>query len=425
MASKIILDNSTTGQITINNVAVTTASVDSAFSLSNSNANNLYNLAANTLNTSFVNLKSGLSSPNWAYVNSTSTKRSQFMSAYRAMTEQVRTQISYQGYFTTAAGSYPGTSAYYGGVLLQDGRVFMVPFNATFARIYNPTTDSNTTPSGSYAMAGGWWGGVLMRDGRVYMCPYNSTTARIYDPATDTLTTPNGTFPGGAAHVGGVLLPDGRVYISPAGGTNGTVGRIYDPTSNTLTTTAALFPSTTSSNCGCCLTLDGRVLHAPFNSTSLYVYDPVANSTISFTAGGTGAFRGAVLLPDGRNYVIPSSSTTGRIVDIASIVISSIPNANPSGLTYAHIGGVVTADGRVFCTNQNAPSPSIFDPITLTTIYLSSLISVTANSFSSSVLLKDGRVFMVPQNSTSAKIYTPRTVTVPDSIVLSPFLNKF
>lgn len=37
---------------------------------------------------------------------------------------------------TTPTGTYPSNYAYFGGVLLQDGRVFCVPHNATSARIY-------------------------------------------------------------------------------------------------------------------------------------------------------------------------------------------------------------------------------------------------------------------------------------------------
>ena len=37
---------------------------------------------------------------------------------------------------TTPTGTYPGSNAYYGGVLLPDGRVFCVPCSATSARIY-------------------------------------------------------------------------------------------------------------------------------------------------------------------------------------------------------------------------------------------------------------------------------------------------
>jgi hypothetical protein len=124
---------------------------------------------------------------------------------------------------STPTPSFPGSGAFYGGVLLPDGRVFCVPYNSTTARIYNPVTDTLTTPSGTYPGGGAFEGGVLLPDGRVFCVPLISTTARIYDPVTDTLTTPSGTYPGSVSFYGGVLLPDGRVFCVPY---NSTTARI-------------------------------------------------------------------------------------------------------------------------------------------------------------------------------------------------------
>ena len=118
------------------------------------------------------------------------------------------------------SGTYPGSTSFYGGVLLPDGRVFCVPYNSTSARIYNPVTDTLTTPSGTYPGLTAFIGGVLLPDGRVFCVPFNSTSARIYNPVTDTLTTPPGTYPGLSAFVGGVLLPDGRVFCVPFSSTS-------------------------------------------------------------------------------------------------------------------------------------------------------------------------------------------------------------
>jgi len=62
---------------------------------------------------------------------------------------------------------------------LPDGRVFCVPRNSITARIYDPVTDTLTTPSGTYPGSDAFIGGVLLPDGRVFCVPNNSTTARI------------------------------------------------------------------------------------------------------------------------------------------------------------------------------------------------------------------------------------------------------
>jgi len=87
---------------------------------------------------------------------------------------------------STPAGTYPGSYAYYGGVLLPDGRVFCVPYDATSARIYDPVTDTLSTPAGTYPGGDAYVGGVLLPDGRVFCVPYNATSARIYGAEVST-----------------------------------------------------------------------------------------------------------------------------------------------------------------------------------------------------------------------------------------------
>lgn len=91
-------------------------------------------------------------------------------------------------------------------------------------------TDTLSTPTGTYPGSSAYYGGVLLPDGSVFCVPCNATSARIYNPVTDTLTTPTGTYPGGTAYTGGVLLPDGRVFCVPSSTTS---ARIYGATVNT------------------------------------------------------------------------------------------------------------------------------------------------------------------------------------------------
>jgi len=80
--------------------------------------------------------------------------------------------------YTTVAGA-PGGNAYFGGVLLPDGRVVFVPTNATTIGLFNPVTNAYTTVAGApgnYA----YLGGVLLPDGRVVFVPHNATTIGLY-----------------------------------------------------------------------------------------------------------------------------------------------------------------------------------------------------------------------------------------------------
>jgi len=257
---------------------------------------------------------------------------------------------------STPAGIYPTGGAYYGGVLLPDGRVFCVPYNGTTARIYDPATNTLSTPAGSYAGGAAFADGCLLKDGRVFLFTYNSTTARIYDPVTNTLSTPAGTYPGGAAFHTGVLLPDGRVFCVPL---SSTTGRIYDPVTDTLSTPAGTYPGGAAFTCGVLLP-DGRVFLVPYTSTTARIYDPVTN-TLSTPAGtypGGAAFGGGVLLPDGRVFCVPLNSTTARIYDPVTNTLS-IPAGTYPGLA-AFNSGVTLPDGRVFCVPGNSSTSRIY-----------------------------------------------------------------
>ena len=54
-----------------------------------------------------------------------------------------------------------------------------MPYSSTSARIYDPVANSLSTPTGTYPGASAFEGGVLLPDGRVFCVPRNSTTARI------------------------------------------------------------------------------------------------------------------------------------------------------------------------------------------------------------------------------------------------------
>ena len=69
--------------------------------------------------------------PNWRIVGSS------VWSLYRSSILRTMRTAAVRDTLTTPSGSsYSGSSAYSGGVLLPDGRVFCVPASATTARIY-------------------------------------------------------------------------------------------------------------------------------------------------------------------------------------------------------------------------------------------------------------------------------------------------
>ena len=104
----------------------------------------------------------------------------QFWPYYRASIAATNNSAGVRDTLITPSGTYPGTDAFVGGVLLPDGRVYCVPYSSATARIYDPVRDTLVTPSGTYPGTDAFSGGVLLPDGRVFCVPRNSTSARIY-----------------------------------------------------------------------------------------------------------------------------------------------------------------------------------------------------------------------------------------------------
>jgi hypothetical protein len=124
---------------------------------------------------------------------------------------------------------------YTGGVLLPDGRVVLVPWNAAVVGIYDPATNSfvagpTVRTVGDTALTGEYRGGVLLPDGRVVFVPFSAGAVGLYDPATNTFVAgPAVEAAGDNKYQGGVLLPDGRVVFVPRRAEH--VG-LYDPGTN-------------------------------------------------------------------------------------------------------------------------------------------------------------------------------------------------
>lgn len=373
--------------------------------------------------------------PTWNSTPATSAQNLQLSSVsgngfanwQRALTDVIRNNRDTLGDRVSAvSGTYPGAVAFDGGVLLKDGRVFCVPFNATQGYIYDPNSNSvSTTAAGSFPGNGAFAGGVLLPDGRVFCIPAYSQTARIYDPVTGNVTTPSGSFHSlvnQTAFSGGVLLPDGKVLCIP--GVSQTA-RIYDPASGAITTPAQSFHSLSIGSAvfeGGCLMPNGKVFVVPSNTSNAKIYDPVSQSVTNAGGSyGSGGFEGAVLLPNGKVFVVPNTSTTARIYDPITDT-ATVPN----GTYPTCLGGLLLPNGNVLCIPTTSAFAKIYNPI-LDIVITSSLTN--SQTFRGGVLLPNGKVFIVPRDSTTARIYDPtdsyQPITLDMNFVTSPFVNKY
>jgi hypothetical protein len=273
---------------------------------------------------------------------------------------------------TVITPSTPFPPEYFlGSVKLSDNRIYMIPWlggtNAT-ARIYNPVTDTFSTPSGTFPVLSGQYSGVLLADGRVFIIPFYDTVARIYDPATDTLTVAGGTYAGNNPHLSGVRLASGKVFMPPC---NAGRAAVYDPATNTKTEVGPTYGPEAFR--GAVLLNNGKVFMVPFAASRGAVYDPAGSGTITdvdatkWAAFGQFPYNFGALLPDGRVYMNGAFSVLGRIWDPATDT-STIPAGLFSG-DLDHFALVTLADGKIFLVPHNSTTAKIYNSVanTLTT----------------------------------------------------------
>jgi hypothetical protein len=184
----------------------------------------------------------------------------------------------------------PGNGGYNTCVLIPDGRIIFVPFNAKTIGIYDYTKTSIDMNYGFTTIAiknpGKYSGGVLLADGRVLFIPSTNNIIGIYNPnnyiinysppgyTTITLTTLIGQFSGG------VLLPDGNVLFIPFGtNPSSSTLNIFNPINNTISTITSKVTMVGNDYYGATLIKDGRVICSPYLNTNIGILSGYNTST--------------------------------------------------------------------------------------------------------------------------------------------------
>jgi hypothetical protein len=297
-------------------------------------------------------------------------------------------------------GAAPGGSAYYGGVLAPNGKIYTVPFLSGYGGVIDTVSNTFTSnalsgtiptfypygggvlaPNGkiycmsqlasnigvidpglnaftTFGTAGSYTGGVLAPDGKIYCIPRNGTVVGVIDPAASPNTfTTFGTAPAGTAYVGGVLAPNGKIYCIPC---NGTFVGLIDPTVSPATFTSNAITGAGAggfSYIGGVLAPNGKIYCIPYNATTVGVIDPVLNTfssnTVTGTAPGSGAYIFGVLGPDGKIYCIPGNATGVGVINpvLNTFTSNAIPGTAAGGEAY--LGGILAPNGNIYCMPYN------------------------------------------------------------------------
>ncbi|NBX48493.1 hypothetical protein EBT25_00780 [bacterium] len=312
-------------------------------------------------------------------------------------------------YYST--GSLTG---WYGSVLLPDGRVCFVPDTATSVGFFNPQTNtfSNIVPGGDgiSTLGGGWRGGVLMPDSNVVFLPYSNAFLVMYDPVTNILRKRQS--PSAGTYLGGCLLPNGNVICVP----NSVSSVLHEINPyNPVGTETKFLGVGTGSFAGCILRPDGKVILVPQSDVFGYVYDYSTDIFSSLTSipgllTGPTYYSGGVWLPTGRAFLI------SNVAIYSTYVTGTTPTPGP--IIPASTWGCVTGNGKVVMATPGA-SITVFDAFT--ELYYSVLCDA---GYTAPVATPCGRVVFSPQTATGGVMVLNLHGQVPQSVLLSPYLNK-
>ena len=244
-------------------------------------------------------------------------------------------------------------------VLLPNGTVLCIPFQATNFVIFDPVALA-CRPTVAHGLAAtsaipAFSGGVLGQDDivagvtpLVYLAPGADPRVSVYDYTSDAIAYRAnivGSTPTARPYAGPVLLPNGDIFF-PQWKTSNSSAR-YRPSTNTVTAS----PNTGVSTAGAMLSADGSTLVFVADAANYVRAYDIATDTLTSESGGAAMDQsgsGGALLPDGRIAIWPGNSQNITAVDPTPIVNLQMSPLPPNvGVLRA-----MSADGALLGTNN-------------------------------------------------------------------------
>ncbi|BAT22666.1 hypothetical protein [Yellowstone lake phycodnavirus 3] len=323
--------------------------------------------------------------------------------------------------FGNVAPGAPVSGSYRGSVLLPDGRVLFVPYNAPTIGIFNPTTNeySEIIPTGATLPSGGtkYSGAVLLPNGNVLFGPQTGNIG-IFNPVSNELSNIPVAGLTTSFQVFIVNEPTGNVMISHNGGIAS-----YDPRTGSIYLTTSGVQGSAST-----LTPTGNIIQ--IYTSGFRNYNPY-NGVVTDTGFGIGsgvAYRSSslTLSLNGNVVSVPNSFNAG----FGNVFVIN-PNSSPVKLTNIFRmttgslfgGSILLPTGNIVCVPFNSSNVLMIDPIALTTSNAAAVGGSGSSLFSGGTLLPDGRVVFAPYNSMNVGVLSTFT-PAPVEFCLSPYFNK-
>lgn len=222
------------------------------------------------------------------------------------------------------------TNPYFGGALSPNGNIYLAPYRYCNNSIWHYISSSGAVVAythgyGTALSDYGYIGAVLAGDGNIYLSPYYMSTATSWHYINTSgqviaYTRPYAGMVYGS--YGAALSVDGkRVYFIPYGQSTATYWFCFDTSLGSLIAYSHGVTAVQYAYAGGVLAPNGRIYMVPYNQATATVWHYIDTNlnpgdtghVVAYTHGVSctaAAFRGGVLSPNGRIYLVPNASYT-------------------------------------------------------------------------------------------------------------------
>ncbi|TVS12882.1 MAG: hypothetical protein EA424_22130, partial [Planctomycetaceae bacterium] len=254
-----------------------------------------------------------------------------------------------------------GDREFRGGVVVDGGRIVLIPRTGQFLAEYDPGT-GRLTRTARHGQPGGFGFGSVIDGTLVVMTPRGSRNVGLYDSKTQQ-------YRDGAAHgqasnnafLGSAMIRPDLVVFAPL---NARVVGLYDPQTDTYRDGPEvpeqghyLFSDIHVSS------RTGEVIFTPFDSVHVGIYDPNKNVYVQgppHQAGTTAAYSGIAELPDGTMVMAPRNAKHIGLYDPTTRTFTKGPEHGEGAAAF--MAAQRWPNGPVVMAPYRAPHVGIYDP---------------------------------------------------------------
>lgn len=268
-----------------------------------------------------------------------------------------------------------------------------------------PMDTYDTTAVTSFTTnANGYWGTVLVPDGRLFMIPFNATQIGIIDTQTNAWTPAGATLAGTNKWAGGCIAGNGLIYCAPATSNDILViNPLLAPSNPNFFTTIATGTTGTLKWRGAATSADGRfVIFNPNTSNDVMRLDTTNNSITFIPTGltGTEKFGTACLAPNGLIYHTPANMiAAGQAVGITNATAGTFTTFGTIPASSLISRGGVLYRNKIYCPVRSGTSQFyIVDTVANTLTGVGAIVSLS-NRYFGSTIGADEKIYCFPYNN--------------------------